>query len=79
MNKNLFDLSGKNALVTGSSRGLGWALASTLAAYGARVVINGTNAETVTQRVKELEQQGYGALAAPFDITNEDAVKSGIE
>jgi gluconate 5-dehydrogenase len=78
MDKNLFDLTGRNALVTGSSRGLGLALATMLASYGARVIINGTNPEAVALRVKELEGQGYQAVPAPFDITDEQAVIKGV-
>ena len=44
---NLFDLTGRTALVTGSSRGLGRAMAEGLAAAGARVVINGVDAARV--------------------------------
>ena len=76
--RNLFDLSGKNALVTGSSRGLGAALATALAEQRARVVINGTNRETVDQRVRELTNRGLRAIGSAFDITNEDAVKAGV-
>jgi gluconate 5-dehydrogenase len=76
--RNLFDLSGKNALVTGSTRGLGAALATALAEHGARVVINGTNRETVDQRVRELTGRGLHAVGCAFDITNEDAVKAGV-
>lgn len=43
----LFDLSGQVALVTGSSRGLGWAMAQALAAAGARVVVNGRDADAL--------------------------------
>jgi gluconate 5-dehydrogenase len=78
MDKNLFDLGGRNALVTGSSRGLGLALATTLASYGARVIVNGTKPEAVAARVQELTAQGYRAVAAPFDITDEEAVKKGV-
>jgi gluconate 5-dehydrogenase len=78
MNRNCFDLTGKNALVTGSSRGLGRTLAGCLARQGARVIINGTNKELVCQRVAELEKEGCLAASAPFDVTNEEAVRAGI-
>jgi len=72
---SLFDLSGRTALVTGSTRGLGLALARALAAAGARVAINGRTAETCEARAAEIE----GAIAAPFDVTDEDAVAAGVE
>ena len=69
-----FDLTGKTALVTGSTRGLGLAIARALADAGARVAINGRSAETVAARAAELE----GAVAAPFDVTDEAAVRSAV-
>jgi gluconate 5-dehydrogenase len=70
-----FDLSGKTALVTGSTRGIGLALAQALAASGARVAINGRTAEAVGAVVADIE----GAVAAPFDVTDEAAVRGGVE
>ena len=69
-----FDLTGKTALVTGSTRGLGLAIARALADAGARVAINGRSAETVAARAAELE----GAVAAPFDVTDEGAVRAAV-
>ena len=51
MTKNLFDLTGKTALVTGSTRGLGNAYARALADAGAKVVLNGTKPETLDAAV----------------------------
>ena len=64
-----FDLSGKTALVTGSTRGIGLALARALAAAGARVAINGRAPAGVEAVVAEID----GAVAAPFDVTDEEA------
>jgi len=78
MNRNLFDLSGKNALVTGSTRGLGAALATALAEHGARVVINGTNGDSVRRRVQEFVSREHLAVGCPFDVTREEAVQAGV-
>jgi len=69
-----FDLSGRTALVTGSSRGLGLALARSLATAGARVAINGRTAEAVAAVVAGIE----GSVAAPFDVTDEAAVVRAV-
>ena len=79
MSASLFDLSGRVALVTGSSRGLGRAMAEGLAAAGARVVVNGTDATRVDAAVLELQQAGRQAEGAVFDITNEAAVLQAFE
>lgn len=70
MNAGLFDLTGRTALVTGSTRGLGLALAQALAAAGARVAINGRAAATAAEVAAGIP----GAIAAPFDVTDEAAV-----
>jgi gluconate 5-dehydrogenase len=70
----LFDLTGRTALVTGSTRGLGLALARALAGAGARVGINGRSRETCESVFTELD----GAFAAPFDVTDEAAIAAGV-
>jgi gluconate 5-dehydrogenase len=70
-----FDLSGKTALVTGSTRGLGLALARALAAAGARVAINGRTSEAVDAVVAGIDR----AIAAPFDVTDEEAVRRAVD
>jgi gluconate 5-dehydrogenase len=71
---DLFDLSGRTALVTGSTRGLGLALARALADAGARVGINGRSNETCETVAAGID----GAFAAPFDVTDEAAVSAGV-
>ncbi len=75
---NLFDLTGRRALITGSSQGIGYALAQGLALHGAQVVINGRTAETVERAVAELQAKNLSARAAIFDVTKKDAAERGV-
>ncbi len=76
---SIFDLTGKTALVTGSSRGLGRAMAHGLAGAGARIVLNGTNEESLVKAEREFVGAGHDALAACFDVTDEPAIVSAFE
>jgi len=71
MSQTLFDLSGRTALVTGSSRGLGRAIAEGLAKAGARLIINGVDRARVGAAVADMRGAGYAADGAAFDVTNE--------
>ncbi len=73
-----FSLDGKTALVTGASRGLGWAMARAMAEAGARVVLNGRHEETLAARVAELEKAGRRASAAVFDVADSAAAATGL-
>ncbi|MBB5496655.1 SDR family oxidoreductase [Paraburkholderia sp. MM5384-R2] len=75
---SLFDLSGRTALVTGSTRGIGFALAEGLAMAGARVILNGTQADTVAAAAKRLADQGHDARGRAFDVTDEQAVAAAF-
>jgi len=74
MTTALFNLEGKTALVTGSARGLGFAIAEGLAAAGARIVVNGTTEDGVAAAVKALRAKGHQAEGVAFDVTDEAAV-----
>ncbi len=74
----LFDLTGRVALVTGSSRGLGWAIARALAAAGARVVLNGRDAASLAPRQAALGGWGLAAEIAPFDVTDAEAATAAV-
>jgi gluconate 5-dehydrogenase len=78
LNASLFDLSGRLALVTGSSKGIGLALAGALASAGARVVLNARNAPRLEAARSRLVSAGYQVEAVPFDVTDADAVHTGI-
>ena len=74
----LFDLNGRTALVTGSARGIGYALAEGLAAAGARVIVNGTKSDTVDAAVSRLRTQGFDARGRAFDVTDEASVAAAF-
>ena len=71
----LFDLTGKRVLVTGSSQGIGFALAQGLAEHGAEVVLNGRDAGKLEAAVARLTGAGHKVSVAGFDVTNAQAVQ----
>jgi gluconate 5-dehydrogenase len=71
MSHALFDLAGRTALVTGSSRGLGRAIAEGLAKAGARLIVNGVDPGRVETAVAEMRAAGYAADGSAFDVTDE--------
>lgn len=79
MPQALFNLAGRLALITGSSQGIGFALAKGLATHGAAVVINGRDKAKVSAAVTELQTAGYQVYASDFDVTDIEAVKAGID
>ena len=74
----LFDLTGRRALITGSSQGIGYALAEGLGQHGAELIINGRTAETVERAVAELKAKGLMAHPAIFDVTRKEAAVEGV-
>lgn len=75
---NLFDLKGRTALITGSSQGLGLAIARGLGQAGAAVVLNGRDGEKLQQAVNQLNSEGIQTHGYAFDITNSEQIKQGI-
>ncbi len=75
----LFNLEGRIALITGSSQGIGFALARGLAEHGATVIINGRDRGKVDQAVTLLEDDGHKVFASAFDVTNAAEVRAAIE
>ena len=74
-----FDLTGRVALVTGSSRGLGAAIAAGLAEAGARVLLHGRDQQALAARQAEFSARGTPALGTlTFDITDAAAVTSAV-
>jgi gluconate 5-dehydrogenase len=75
----LFDLSGRRALVTGSSKGIGAALAAGLAGAGAEIVLNGRDRTALERARAELaERTGAEVHTAAFDVTDEAAVNEAV-
>lgn len=74
----MFELDGRVALVTGAGRGAGAGIAAALAAQGASVVVNDLLPDRAESVVAELMAAGARAVAAPFDVTDSDAVHAGL-
>jgi gluconate 5-dehydrogenase len=74
VSQTLFDLSGRTALVTGSSRGLGRAIAEGLARAGARLIVNGVGPARVEAAVAEMRAAGHAAEGSAFDVTDEAGI-----
>jgi gluconate 5-dehydrogenase len=74
----LFDLTGRIALITGSSRGIGTALARALASAGARVVLNGRETTRLELTATQLRHEGIKVTTAAFDVTDEAGATAAI-
>lgn len=75
MSLQLFDLTGRRALVTGSSQGIGLALARGLAAAGAEVILNGRDAA----KLEAARAQVTGATMLAFDVTDHHAARAAVD
>ncbi|GHC26160.1 gluconate 5-dehydrogenase [Kushneria pakistanensis] len=76
---NPFDIKGRLALITGSSRGLGYALAHGLAEQGARVIIHGRSEDTVNQAVRAIaDATGTEVFGVTFDVTRSEDVRAAL-
>ena len=71
-----FDLTGKVALVTGASYGIGMAIAKAMAANGATIVFNDIKQELVDKGLAAYEEAGIHAYGYVCDVTDEDAVNA---
>lgn len=78
MSLKLFDLTGRRALVTGSSQGIGLALARGLAQAGAAVVLNGRDPGKLKVAMDRLAAEGLAAQAMAFDVTDPAAVDAAV-
>lgn len=71
---SLFDLTGKTALITGGSRGLGLQIAEALGAYGARLVISARKADELEQAATHLRSKGITVDVVPADVSRDSDV-----
>ena len=74
-----FRLNGRRALITGSSGGIGLALARALGQAGAAVILNGRHADKLQAAAQLLRAEGLSVSTAGFDVTDADAVRQGID
>jgi gluconate 5-dehydrogenase len=79
MSLKIFDLSGRRALITGSSQGIGFALARGLASAGAEIVLNGRNPDRLAAAAETLQAGGASVRQAVFDATDAAAVSAGVD
>lgn len=75
----LFDLTGRTILITGASRGIGFAMARACAEHGARVVLNGRDPATLADKVDALAADGHDAEGEAFDVTDEAAAVAALD
>jgi gluconate 5-dehydrogenase len=74
----LFDLTGRTALVTGSSQGIGLALARGLASAGAAIVLNGRDPEKLGRAAETLRADGARVATAAFDVTSGASIADAL-
>ena len=80
MSTSLFDLTGKVALITGATHGLGMAMAKGIGQAGAMVIINGNSSQKkIDKAVAAFKAEGIQAFGYSFDVTNEEEVQNAIE
>jgi 2-deoxy-D-gluconate 3-dehydrogenase len=76
---NLFDLSGRVAVITGGNGGIGLGMAKGMAAAGATIVVAGRDAANNSAAVKELKDSGAEASAIPVDVLKEESCRALID
>ena len=79
MQTDIFDLSGKVAIVTGSTRGIGFASAMCMAAHGAKVVISGRKPDGCDRAVAAVREAGGEAIAVPCNIGRKDELSNLVD
>jgi len=75
----MISLDGRVSLVTGSARGIGYAVAETLARAKARVIVSDINGDDVDAAVQNLKDKGYDVWGVPCDVSSEESVAQAVE
>ena len=76
---SIFDLTGKTALITGSSQGIGLSLATALAGAGARVILNGRSEDKLHAAAQGLREAGADVAISVFDVTAPQAIAAAVD
>lgn len=79
MSTSMFSLSGRRALITGSSQGIGFALAQGLTNAGAELVVNGRDTGKLAEAATRLRASGATVHELPFDVTDHDGARSAVD
>jgi gluconate 5-dehydrogenase len=78
MISNLFSIEGKNILITGSSRGIGFKLAHSMGKLGANIILNGTNEIALAVASDKMRSDNINALSFLFDVSDEQETEAAI-
>lgn len=76
---DLFDLSGKVALVTGATRGIGRVIAEQMARHGARVALSSNEAQACASVAEALRRDGFDAIGIPCDVSSREQIERVVE
>ncbi|KAA8983411.1 SDR family oxidoreductase [Halospina sp. K52047b] len=79
MTSPLFDMTGKVALITGSTKGIGRSIAEEMARCGAKVVISSRKADACEQVAGELKEQGFEAIAVPCHVGRKEDLQNLVD
>ena len=79
MTSPLFDMTGKVALITGSTKGIGRSIAEEMARCGAKVVISSRKADACEQVAGELQEQGFEAIAVPCHVGRKEDLQNLVD